>query len=84
VLPSAHSPRFSHFAFRSFLENHACVSDVVLTERAGVTARDLTGWEKTNLPIKLPADLRAFLQLFDGLELRWKIQFQGAYTWLLA
>jgi tubulin polyglutamylase complex subunit 2 len=65
------------FSLCSFLENHACVSDVQLTERAGVTARDISGWEKTNQPTKLPVDLRAFLQLFDGLELRWKIQYQG-------
>ena len=61
----------------SFLENHACVSDVHLIERAGVSTRDLASWEKTNQPTKLPQDLRSFLQLFDGLELRWKVMYQG-------
>ena len=33
------------------------------------SARDLEAWEKKNLPYKLPDDVRAFYQLFDGFKL---------------
>ena len=34
----------------------------------------LTTWEEENAPYQLPEDYKAFLQIFDGLSLSWRIK----------
>jgi len=56
----------------SFLENHIGVSNVDFTERLAVSEYMITKWQEDN--VKLPEDLRAFLQISDGIQLSWKIK----------
>eukprot|EP00742_Colponemidia_sp_Colp-10_P006838 GILJ01007327.1.p1 GENE.GILJ01007327.1~~GILJ01007327.1.p1 ORF type:complete len:351 (+),score=31.24 GILJ01007327.1:41-1054(+) len=57
----------------SFLENHAGIQDVHFEERKGVLPDEIVRWEKQHHPFVLPDDFKAFLQISDGLMLRWKI-----------
>ena len=42
-----------------------------------MTDQELQAWESANFPYLLPADLKSFLLISDGLVLRWKIRHQG-------
>jgi hypothetical protein len=39
-----------------------------------VAEGNILSWEETNAPYKLPEDYKAFLQIFDGLNLTWKFK----------
>eukprot|EP00937_MAST-01D_sp_MAST-1D-sp2_P002637 g2637.t1 len=56
----------------SFLESQSSVNSIDFEERPGVLAGELDAWERTNAPCQLPADMKAFYALSNGLLLRWK------------
>ena len=56
-----------------FLESHSFLQDVSLDERAAAEAADLAAWEAAHHPLVLPADLKAFYMVSDGLLLRWDV-----------
>ena len=57
-----------------FLENHIGITDVEFIERSGIAEMSLTTWEEENAPYTLPEDYKAFLQIFDGMSLSWRIK----------
>jgi hypothetical protein len=57
-----------------FLENHIGITSVEFVERTGCAEVSIQKWEEENVPIKLPDDYKAFLQISDGLQLGWKIK----------
>jgi hypothetical protein len=50
-----------------FLENHIGITSVEFVERTGCAEVSIQKWEEENVPIKLPDDYKAFLQISDGL-----------------
>eukprot|EP00741_Cyanophora_paradoxa_P022187 tig00021435_g21417.t1 len=61
----------------SYLEKHPGVKGVEFVERPGAAARDIAKWEQANAPAVLPDDYKSFLQISDGLLLRWSVDFGG-------
>ena len=51
-----------------FLENHIGITSVEFVERTGCAEVSIQKWEEENVPIKLPDDYKAFLQISDGLQ----------------
>jgi len=45
------------------------------------TQRDIDAWEKKNLPYKLPTDLCAFYQMFDGFTLGYSTEVCPESSW---
>jgi hypothetical protein len=62
----------------SYLESFEECSDVEFSGLTKASVRDLQTWEEKNLPYKLPADMRAFYQLFDGFLLDYSAEVSGA------
>mmetsp|Transcript_14157 Transcript_14157/g.36676 ORF Transcript_14157/g.36676 Transcript_14157/m.36676 type:complete len:230 (-) Transcript_14157:94-783(-) len=62
---------------RAFLENIEGVKRITFSERAGASASAISSWEHANHPAKLPEDLSAFLQLSDGMQLTWALDYMG-------
>mmetsp|Transcript_13103 Transcript_13103/g.19117 ORF Transcript_13103/g.19117 Transcript_13103/m.19117 type:complete len:284 (+) Transcript_13103:1913-2764(+) len=60
----------------NFLENHPGVTEVEFTERQGIVENLIETWEQENSPYLLPNDIKAFLQITDGLLLKWKIKIK--------
>ena len=60
-----------------FLESHKGVTDVELVERQGVSEDQIQQWDRENAPYSLPDDLKAFLQISDGLLLQWKVKLHN-------
>jgi tubulin polyglutamylase complex subunit 2 len=60
-----------------FLESHKGVTDVELIERQGVSEDQIQQWDRENSPYSLPDDLKAFLQISDGLLLQWKVKLHN-------
>lgn len=61
----------------SFLENHSGVTGVEYSDKPAASSRDISTWEKDNYPHLLSDDIKSFLQVSNGLLLRWKIKHQG-------
>lgn len=57
-----------------FLQNHIGICDIEFNERSGVPEMSITKWEEENAPYQLPSDLKAFLQISDGMSLNFKIK----------
>jgi tubulin polyglutamylase complex subunit 2 len=62
----------------SYLESFEECSNVEFSGLSKASVRDLQTWEEKNLPYKLPADMRAFYQLFDGFLLDFSADVSGA------
>lgn len=60
-----------------FLESHKGVTDVELIERQGVSEDQIQQWDREHSPYSLPDDLKAFLQISDGLLLQWKVKLHS-------
>ncbi len=73
TLPNDILSEISHSVI-SRLEAHKSVREVTLAERAPARIADIITWEHENQPLRLPADLRAFFMLSDGLELSWRVK----------
>jgi tubulin polyglutamylase complex subunit 2 len=58
-----------------FLESHQGVTNVQFYELGGANASLIQDWEIKNKNA-LPADLKAFLQISNGLLLKWQIKLQ--------
>jgi tubulin polyglutamylase complex subunit 2 len=58
----------------TYLETFDECSNIEFTGTVRATSRDLDAWEKNNLPYKLPDDMKAFYQLFDGFKLTYGIE----------
>ena len=52
------------------------MTNVEFFEREGVAGGNVGTWERTNAPYVLPDDFKAFLQMTDGLLLRWSMFWQ--------
>ena len=55
----------------AFLEGHKGVAKLDFAEHGAVTGVDVAMWEQKASGCKLPEDLKALLQISDGLTLRW-------------
>ena len=53
------------------------ISGVEFTDKSAASSRDITQWEKENYPYVLSDDIKSFLQVSNGLLLKWKIKYQG-------
>ena len=60
-----------------FLKAHACVRELAYAERRPASGGDLETWESVHAPLRLPPDVRAFLSISDGLQLRWRVDVAG-------
>lgn len=68
------------FGLRSLvahLESIESVRDVQLAARPGASIGEMLSWERANYPAQLPAELKAFLALCDGLSLTWSVEHMG-------
>jgi len=61
----------------SYLETFDECSSVDFNGTLRATQRDIDAWEKKNLPYKLPTDLCAFYQMFDGFTLGYSTEVSG-------
>jgi hypothetical protein len=50
---------------------------VEYTNNLPASVRDISAWEKDNHPYGLSEDIKSFLQVSNGLLLKWKIKHQG-------
>ena len=64
-------------AVRRHLEAFPGVENVALDVFSGCSAQQLREWEVANRPFKLPEDLRAFLEVTNGLSLHWDVRVAG-------
>lgn len=55
------------------MESNPVVKEVEFNERGGVTEQTIQHWEENNKPLALPEDYKSFLQISDGLLLKWKV-----------
>ena len=61
-------------AVLNHLDSLKAVHNVYFTERPPATAADISAWEAEHAPLRLPQDLKDFLLVSNGLELRWNVQ----------
>jgi hypothetical protein len=54
------------------------VAKLTFLERGPVTGVDVSSWEHKNSGCLLPEDLRALLQISDGMTLKWDAKLHGA------
>ena len=59
-------------------QEHRGVSKLNFAERGPVTGVDLSAWESKSSGCALPEDLKALLQITDGLTLKWDANLHGA------
>ncbi|KAG8471028.1 hypothetical protein KFE25_009449 [Diacronema lutheri] len=59
------------------LESLEGVRNVQLAPCVGARQGALHAWERHNYPAQLPAELRAFYELSDGLSLTWSVEHMG-------
>ena len=64
-------------AVRRHLEALPGVENVELDVFSGCSAQQLRDWESANRPFRLPEDLRAFLEVTNGLSLHWDVRVAG-------
>ena len=65
---------FNELAFHvlSYIEVMPGVTELDFEERHGVSSADIGAWDAANMPYRLPAELAAFLCMFDGLRFSWR------------
>lgn len=68
------------FSLLSHLESFEEVVAIDFSANDPVDSHEINLWEKKNLPYKLPTDLKAFLQLFNGVHVSWKVQVDGKHV----
>ena len=61
----------------SYLETFDECSNIDFNGSLKATPREIDAWEKKNLPYKLPSDLSAFYQMFDGFSLSYNTDVSG-------
>ena len=59
-------------------QEHRGVSKLSFADRGPVTGVDLSVWDSKSLGCVLPEDLKALLQITDGLTLKWDANLHGA------
>ena len=66
---------FNELAFHvlSYIEVMPGVTELDFEERHGVSSADIGAWDAANMPYRLPAELAAFLCMFDGLRFSWRV-----------
>lgn len=69
--------RLIGFLGSKHVENHKGVTDVELIERQGISEEQILQWDRDHAPYSLPDDLKAFLQISDGLLLQWKVKLHN-------
>jgi hypothetical protein len=67
--------RFDYFNY--YAQGHQGVSKLTFVERGPVTSVDISSWESKHLPCVLPDDLKALLQITDGITLKWDANLHG-------
>ena len=61
----------------NYAQGHQGVSKLTFVERGPVTSVDISSWESKHLPCVLPDDLKALLQITDGITLKWDANLHG-------
>lgn len=59
-------------------QEHQGVAKLTFIERGPVTSVDVSSWEQRNSGCALPEDLKALLQISDGMTLKWDAKLHGA------
>ena len=59
-------------------QEHRGVSKLSFADRGPVTGVDLSAWDSKSSGCVLPEDLKALLQITDGLTLKWDANLHGA------
>lgn len=54
------------------------MAKLTFLERGPVTGVDVSSWEQKNSGCVLPEDLKALLQISDGMSLKWDAKLHGA------
>ena len=67
------------FSLLSHLESFEEVVAIDFSANDPAEVHEISSWEKKNLPYKLPSDLKAFLQLFNGVHVSWKVEVDGKH-----
>ena len=57
----------------TYLENLDDVCGIDCKLSIGASNADILNWEKKNMPYKLPNDLKLMFSLFNGFNLKWKV-----------
>ena len=68
--------RTGHACLRA--QEHQGVAKLTFIERGPVTGVDVSSWEQKNSGCVLPEDLKALLQISDGMTLKWDAKLHGA------
>jgi tubulin polyglutamylase complex subunit 2 len=63
-----------------FLDAHPGISRFNFEQRIGASEERILQWERAHAPEKLPDDLKAFVRLTDGLDLRWDLWHHGSHN----
>ena len=61
----------------SYLELHPGVADIVMRGPIPATSAQIDGWEAKHQPYRLPADFKAFLEISNGLYVKWSARLRG-------
>lgn len=59
------------FNILSYLETQDGVRDLEMITKDGIQEKDISVWERKNLPFRLSPGLKAFFSMFNGLYVKW-------------
>ena len=64
----------------NYLETFEDCKQIEFKETVRVQPREIDAWERKNLPYKLPDDMKAFYQVFDGFKLTYGAEVSNTHV----